>query len=265
MFLPNIKEHLPNNLLIVIDDIERAEHIDVMQLHGFISLLTEELNFRVLLILNSDKLDSSNKQKWEIIHEKLISREVKLTTTASEAVDIGLSGIARTKYAILHKYIDKLNITNIRIIQHIRRVCETITLKRSMNDDVFESLTKSIVLLTAIHLKAVNDWPDIDWLVHNTKHPTLHDDDENSKLWTYKIEKYNLGYLDNFEFEILIPFLRTGHLNNTLLTNYIEKVEYRINSEKTYTSLSELYTKEYWDPNRTSAQILEIIDNLKKI
>ncbi|MCG7939490.1 MAG: hypothetical protein N0C88_11685 [Candidatus Thiodiazotropha lotti] len=263
IFLPEIKKHLDKNILIVIDDIERTDNINVTQLHGFISILIEELNFRVLLILNSEKLDTDNKEKWERIYEKLVSREVKLTTTASEAVDIGLNDITGNRYKLLHKYIDKLNITNIRIIQHIKRVCDAILSSHNISDEAYESLAKSIILFTTIHLKGIEDWPPIDWIVKQSKHPTL-DNDNESISWKYKIDEYNLGFLDDFEYEILVPFLRTGHLNKILLDDYIQQTELRIEKDKHDALLSKLYTKEYWDPNRTSEQILNIINDLLK-
>ncbi|MEW8333349.1 MAG: P-loop NTPase fold protein [Candidatus Thiodiazotropha sp.] len=262
IFLPEIKRYLPNNILLVIDDIERAENIDVMQLLGLVNLLTDELEIRILLILNSDKLASNNKEKWEIIHEKLISREVKLSITSSEAVNIGLSDVTGAQYEILHNYIDKLEISNIRIIQHIKRVCESIVLNNTINDGVFDSLSRSIVLLTAIHFRSIDDWPSIDWLVKNTKHPTLDNNNSNEKHWKYKIDNYGLGYLDEFEFDILIPFLRTGHLNTSSLESYIKKTDQRIKSEKTYQIIEQLYLLEYWSPNRTTDQISTIIKKL---
>ena len=74
-------------LFAIIDDIERAPDLEMDQLLGLASSLTENVNTKVLLVLNADKLSEESTNVFARYREKVVDAELLFNPTAQEIVE----------------------------------------------------------------------------------------------------------------------------------------------------------------------------------
>jgi len=253
--LPSIKEKLPNNIVLVIDDIERSEGIDISIFMGFMNYLIENVGLKVVLILNQSKLEGKSKRAWNNLREKFISREVELVMTCDESVGIGLKELDGRISDAISPHIKKLNINNIRIMHHISRVFDSLSHDIDLNNkSCLDLLSFSIVLLTSLHFNCLEGWPTIKEVLDYDEY--VDRADEGQEDWKEEYKKYGCIYPDDFEKEILLPFLKTGHLNKVAFKQYIEDVSYRINNNAVRAGIRDFVDKVYWDVRYKKIEIL---------
>lgn len=265
IFLPRLRGKLPAKFLITIDDIERTEKVDISELFGFVNFLTEELNVRLLLILNSERLEGQRLAHWNLMREKIVSRLVGLEISAAEAAGIAFDDMPQHEAEALKHFCVKLNLTNIRIAQHIRRNWEAIRGIKTLDEQVTTGLIKSVVLLTAVHLKATNlkEWPDKDFILKN--HFSVGDDDSTEHAgWSRKLREYDFGYADDFEGKVLLPFLDTGQLDMDAFDVYLKEAGLRSQREEIGRETQKLGIAHWWGLQANKTSILAMVDDLMK-
>lgn len=147
--------------LIVLDDLERrGEQLSVDALLGFIDLLKRS-NCKVLVILNEEPLVEAQAAGWRTLKEKCFEREITLITQPEEAAKIGLSDSLDFKASVLDTLI-RHSVTNIRVVQRIERVVQTIFAGvADPYGEVSLSMVPAAVLLTALNFNAVPRAPDV--------------------------------------------------------------------------------------------------------
>lgn len=147
--------------LIVLDDIERrASALQVDTLLGFIDLLKRN-GCKVLLILNEEPLAEAHTSDWRTLKEKCVDREITLLTSSAEAASIGLSDDVPYR-EVVTETLERLNVSNIRVIQRIDRIVKTIFGDiDSLPDGMVHSMLPATVVLTALNFNAVPKGPDV--------------------------------------------------------------------------------------------------------
>lgn len=261
--LPKVRKLIPEKLLIAIDDIERPDNIDMAQLLGFVSYLVDELKVQLVLILNTEKLEGERKTRWQQMQEKIISRTIGLHILPEEAVSIALDGLPEPEANAIREYTLKLGVSNIRIIQHIRRNWLAIRGQRSLDTDAISHLVKSVVLFTALHLEAtaLEDWPSTEFVLNTAVH-AFSTEDEKINGWLEKVHEYGLGYPDALETDVLLPFLSTGHMNQTALDSYLAEIKLRMKQDEITYRIRDLATAYHWDVHYSRRALTEQVNGL---
>lgn len=262
--LPTFKRLLPRNTFVVLDDIERAEDFDVWELLGFVAFLVDQLELRVILITNKEKMREPRRKAWEALREKIISIEISVAPTPTESVQIGLASIEPGMREALAERIAFLGINNIRVIRQVRRVYEAIETSGSVGQGEIGQLVPSIVLLVALHFGAVEHAPPLDESLRDLqflevdKKGTTDDERKARRL----LAEYRLGVPDAFENEILRPFLELGYLDHERLAVYSKQLELRRRRRKATMRLHDFIESVYWDASLNQSQLNSALQHL---
>ena len=262
-FLPPIKKMLPANPIIALDDIERvAAHVSIHELLGFVSFLATEIGARVLLILNRDEL-KDRLLAWEELRDKVISTEIALKISTDECISIGLGEMPSEHLAIFKDCIRRIEITNIRTIQHVRRMYDTLGAPRLVPAERWPLLIPSIALLTSIHKRAIPSMEMKD-VVHSSEILYRSDKDIPPEKVEVKriLSQFNLGSVDDFELRVLIPFLQDGHLNKKALIDYMSLVDRRQRSMDADALLRAAWQRHQWDASDAGSSVLSMLRQL---
>lgn len=111
-----------NNYLVCIDDLERkGSGLEVKDVLGLISYLSEQRQCKVVLILNEDAFPEPEKQEFKRFFEKTIDSHVFFSPTPQECVDIALPPGSALNDA-LRPHCLALEISNIRVLKKIERL-----------------------------------------------------------------------------------------------------------------------------------------------
>lgn len=112
------------NQIVCFDDLERmSDGLDLKDVLGLISFLKEKKNCKVVLLLNSEALEGQNAEDFRVQLEKVIDINLTFAPTASEAVAIAVPDRTTLLTQMVAEYAAKLEITNIRTIFKLLRIC----------------------------------------------------------------------------------------------------------------------------------------------
>ncbi|WP_179959543.1 hypothetical protein [Pannonibacter tanglangensis] len=112
------------NQIVCFDDLERmSDSLDLKDVLGLISFLKEKKNCKVVLLLNSEALEGQNAEDFRVQLEKVIDINLTFAPTASEAVAIAVPDRTTLLTQMVAEYAAKLEITNIRTIFKLLRIC----------------------------------------------------------------------------------------------------------------------------------------------
>jgi hypothetical protein len=266
VLLPMLKTLLPAKPLITIDDVERAEDFKLHELLGFVSFLVSELNARVLLVLNKEKLKGERRPTWDQLREKLINIEIELRTDPADCVKFGLGELPLSHFELFDKKIRQLRITNIRVIQHMRRTYDVLHPVMSASERACLQLIPSIVLFVVLHFKALEHAPSVDETLN--KLGMLDADDKTLSEAQQKVInlliQYRLGTPDRFERELLVPFLRTGYLDKSGFQSYILELDRREKRNAASIAYEDFYERYLWDASLDDGGLLSLLNKLSE-
>lgn len=259
--LRRVRDVLPSNVLVAIDDIERAENYEIFELLGLVDYLANELRFHVVLILNTDRMSKSNKDGWDKLKERFINIEVELKMNEAEASRIGLGVVSQSEGNLFVRKIQQLGISNIRVIQHIKRIYSVIQKEvGSENPDLLE-LIPSIVLLTALYMKAVENAPTVEFALNSLNHFGNPKKAAENPDWNEFLADYTLGAVDEFETDVLVPFISSGLLNLEALHLYKGELARRRLTNQAEEKNREFWRRRNWDRTFTTPQQLDWIQS----
>ncbi|MFM0647262.1 P-loop NTPase fold protein [Paraburkholderia bryophila] len=116
---------LVRDTLVVLDDVERlSKTIQMQDLMGLVSELKEQHRCRVILILNSEKL-GDNLGAFDQYSEKVIDQKLEFVLSSEEAASLGLADDTPLRGSLID-YMQRLEISNIRVIKKIERAVKMI-------------------------------------------------------------------------------------------------------------------------------------------
>jgi hypothetical protein len=108
--------------LICIDDLERrSSKLEIKDVLGLISYLSEQRQCNVCLILNEDAFTAAERNEFNTFFEKTIDSHVLFAPTAEECIETAFKG-ASPMYGPLRAHCLALNISNIRVLKKIERL-----------------------------------------------------------------------------------------------------------------------------------------------
>ena len=142
-------EYLNSGAIICFDDFERkSKDIDLNDLFGFITQLTLNFSCKVVIILNDDAFEESDKTIFSNVKEKSVSKYLKYEPTIKELFEIIFGNESYKKLdeykELILQTIQEADILNARIyIQILDNLVEWI----SNNEDKNKNTLRSLILV----------------------------------------------------------------------------------------------------------------------
>lgn len=220
---------------IVIDDIERKHaKLTIDEILGFIDECVQNHGCRILLVLNSDKLEDH--KLWAQIREKVVDQEIKLETSPPEAFHIAHELTPCPWPERMQAVLEPLQITNIRIIRKIiRAATQLLGQDPALAPLVLNRVLPSISLLSAIHYEAIEDAPSRKFILgyessraatlialrKNQSEP-LSEEQKDHDRWHLTMKRLGIASTDELEIMIL-TFLDSGLMDSTKIQNVVRK------------------------------------------
>ncbi|MQA20938.1 P-loop NTPase family protein [Rugamonas rivuli] len=260
------------NRVIVLDDIERKhKDLNIEEVMGFIDEFTQVYGSRILLILNSDKLE--DKDMWNKLREKVIDHEIALATTPKEAFDIAL-GEEPSKYAPhIEGAVEVCKISNIRIIQKIIRTVNKVLGDRdNLTDEVLARTIPSTVLMCAIHHHGLDNGPSFDFVMaFNSSNFQLEEAirrpgsvfadaparPPEEKKWGALLDDLKINNCDDYE-RMLLDFLTSGLLDSHRVDSIVNRYVDEKNVMELREKCSRFFELEQWHPMVTDEELLSL-------
>ncbi|CAE6728982.1 P-loop NTPase fold protein [Candidatus Nitrotoga fabula] len=258
---------LVKNKLIVIDDIERCgKTLKVGELMGFLNEYSESYQNQFLILLNTDKLHEPG--KWKELHEKVIDAEVVLNPTSKECFEKakGHANFVQEKAVI--DAIEILEIQNIRVIKRIITHVKEIADKFDVQNLPTQCWVPSIVLLTAISFRAVENLPTIEYVrsysrVRNLMVPSnsAETNNPNGIKWSMLLSRLELSYAGDFEI-IFADYLETGLLEEDKLKNFFAIQNDEAKNKAAINKKNDFLNSVQWDSHTSDSELLETAKSL---
>lgn len=139
-------EYLNSGAIICFDDFERkSKDIDLNDLFGFITQLTLNFSCKVVIILNDDAFEESDKTIFSNVKEKSVSKYLKYEPTIKELFEIIFENESYKKLdeykELILQTIQEADILNARIyIQILDNLVEWISNNQYKNENTLRSL-----------------------------------------------------------------------------------------------------------------------------
>jgi hypothetical protein len=130
--------------LICLDDLERrSESLSARDVLGLVSLLKEQRNCKIVLLLNDGE---DGLEDFEKYREKVVDVELLFDPTAAECAEIAFDN-AEPLYQSIGELSQKLDITNIRTLKKIERLVRLVRHKlNNLEPEVVRQIVHSLVL-----------------------------------------------------------------------------------------------------------------------
>ncbi|SEM70457.1 KAP family P-loop domain-containing protein [Bradyrhizobium sp. OK095] len=253
------------NKTIVIDDIERKhEKLSIDEILGFIDQYSEQYGSRFVLILNSDQL--AQRQAWDTLREKVIDQEIQLLTTPEEAFAIAI-GLMPSRYsAQIKKAVGICRLTNIRVVQRVIRSVNRLLGPRDLSEVILARVVPSIVVLTAINYRGIDDGPNFQFVLaagstsdlaeRVTNKDKAPDANEKRKArWRLLLQELSIGRCDEFE-ALVVQFLESGQFDASKVTAIVDRYVAETVRMEAHHRVGQLLERLFWDPRAEDAELI---------
>ncbi|MBN2320901.1 MAG: hypothetical protein JXR49_17610 [Acidobacteria bacterium] len=261
--------HMVKNALICLDDLERkGSGLDMKEILGLVSLLKEQRNCKVALILNDSSLEENDKLLYKRHSEKLIDIELKFSQTPEDAFQCVFS-TGDNQYDLLKNSCQKLGITNIRILQRLKRYIERLSAwYTKCEPSVEESILRIIVLFVWSYYEKDNSVPQLEYLRKFGFNPylSISDEDKNNEKDAWNKLLYDYGYNETNELDFqLMDYVQYGYCDENKLASELDRVNARAKSnigQEDYFKAWDLYFNSF--DNNEAEFVEELIKSFQK-
>lgn len=201
-----------NKTLICIDDLERkGKGLEIKDILGLISLLKEQKECKVVLLLNDgeDGLDD-----YEKYREKVIDIELAFAPEPKECADIAYSEQTPI-YNKLRELTTNLGIRNIRILKKIERLTTlALPLAEDFEAEISDQVLHSLVLFSWSYFcsSSNEEIPPLDFITKDYTLLGIRDEEINQqqKKWQTTLQAYNYQLTDDLDI-LLSEAVKTGY------------------------------------------------------
>jgi hypothetical protein len=187
----------------------------------------------------------------------VIDQEIRLLTTPREAFEIAIT-LTPSRYLVqMEKAVDICGLTNIRIVRKVIRVANRVLGERELSDAVLMRVTPSIVLLTAINYKGIEDGTSFEFvlaigsesdfadLVANAeKEPD--DEDRRTARWRLLLDELSIGRCDEFE-ALVVQFLESGQFDASKIVTIVDRYAAEIDKTNALEKAQQFLKRLRWD------------------
>jgi KAP family P-loop domain len=259
-----------SNKLIILDDVERKHsNLSVDEVFGFIDDCTQAHQCRVLLILNVDGLSQGNdKELWEKFREKVIEYEISIDTSPEEAFDIAATIAASRFSSETRAACVVCGITNIRIlVKIIRAVNRLFEGYQKVHEGVTGRMIPSMVLISGIYYKGLDDSPDIEFVLGHGSIGQLRElgrreqgeNQESEKKsrakWETLLARLGISTVNEFE-PLFVDFLKSGLLDDGKVKGIVSKYVSEKMTLERHQKLDKLLEDFKWSPEKSDAMLV---------
>ncbi len=217
---------LIKNQMICIDDIERTgQGLDVIDILGLVSMLREEKGCKIMLLLNEEGL-GEEKAVFRKYLEKVVDQAIHYIPTPSESAATVLD-FSNDIDAALAQKIERLGITNIRVIKRIQRFLGFLTPELK---GLHASITDQAITTTALFGWCVFEptlAPDLGYVAGLNAYTQLINKEKPSDQevqWNALLKAYGFQFSDDFDRAILTG-LQTGGFDVSEIKREAEKLD----------------------------------------
>jgi hypothetical protein len=252
-----------NETLICIDDLERkGTSLSLKDVLGLVSLLKEQKKCKIVLLLNDGEEGLEDYAKYR---EKVIDVELQFAPTAAECASIALD-TNQPDMKLLAKFVQELDIRNIRIIKKIERLVKLVG--HFLNDceqDVVDRAFYSLAIFSLCHYCSGDNIPDLDY-VTSTVISRKELQNDKHKRWDNFLYKHGYGGLDDFDL-ILANVVRSGYCIEDNIKKESTRKSQIIKSEKSFKKAWQLYYNSF-DNNQIDVIMMlykSFIDNVENV
>jgi hypothetical protein len=249
--------------IVCIDDLERVgSALELRDVLGLASMLKEERECKVVLLLNDEQLTGENKADFNRLLEKVVDVSLVFDPTPQEAAEIAFSDGSTTSKFLRPKVLH-LGITNIRIIKKIERLANRIF--EILSDFRVEILEQAMSTVTLGAWSSLD--PDVAPPISYVK---LYNRDieamraqreipeEDRNRWNLTIESYGYKHSDNLDF-VILEGVERGYFDDQAVIAAAREIENAMANDRMKNSFTQA-----WDKYHRSLSINddEILDSL---
>lgn len=225
-----------NDMVVCIDDMDRNKgNLSTRELLGFLTELKEIKNCKIVLIFNDKKIDDVSRSEYNELKEKVIDISVPFELSPSEAA-VMVFEVASENFEILKDFSTKLKITNIRILQRIRRLAEkVIELLAQDTPNALREALHSLVLFLYSKYPSDDTVPNINYILemgHMTEHKNV--------TWNDLLRNYGYDHSDDLDL-IIARIVENESIDKQALHAEAKKVEEQHGDEKKMTLLPDAW------------------------
>ena len=226
--------------LICIDDLERkGKSLEVKDVLGLISLLKEQKECKVVLLLNDGEEGLDDYEKYR---EKVIDIELEFKPNPKECTEIAYSE-QTPNYLKLRELTTSLGIRNIRILKKIERLTTlALPLAAEFEPEISDQVLHSLVLYAWSYFCSNSNEkiPPLEFIIG--KGYTLlgignEDISNQQKKWQTTLQAYNYQLTDEFDI-LLSEAVKTGYFDEKEFKEKAAEKNHKILASKSEGSFS---------------------------
>ncbi|MDF2953812.1 MAG: hypothetical protein OD816_001057 [Thermodesulfobacterium sp.] len=126
------------DVIVCFDEFERlSPNLEIKEVFGFISHLKENLNCKIVLIMDEDKIISDKIQEYNQYKEKIVDYEIKLNPSVEENLGIVVNNqfnISESFKQVITEFATLLNVKNIRILRKLVNTFKDFSFIENINE-----------------------------------------------------------------------------------------------------------------------------------
>jgi hypothetical protein len=218
---------LVKNQVICFDDLERkGDGLNVRDVLGLASLLKEEKNCKIVIVLNDEKLGDDTVE-FATYLEKVVDIRLRFAPSVQECIDIVL-GSGETDKLIAENCLT-LGISNIRVIKKVKDFFGKIEpLVAGLSLSTRKAVVHSLTLLVW-SVFSPDDAPSLEYLIKK-RGLGLYGTDKKGELtpreaeWDALLDVYAFGHVDELD-TALLDGVRNGFFDDKLVSDLASKAD----------------------------------------
>jgi hypothetical protein len=230
---------LVRRFLICFDDFERkAPQLPLASLLGLVSVLKEEHDCRVVMILNEDQLTEDDRRSLKTYREKVIDSEFEYAPSANDNIGLVFKG---QELPVVQETLELIDTNNIRVIKYCQWNARHFEpLLTSTEPELHEGFLRKLTLLTCLFHSHANE---VDFSrIQDNFISRLLDKKEGppteAENLIRRVQYFNSDY-DRF----IIDYLHKGHYDAAEFKKTLESLNERELAKKTEHKLHDVWNK----------------------
>lgn len=249
--LKKISKKEGNNIVVIIDDIERkSKNIDINELMGFFENISNIDDLKLILVANENEIEGNDKKVFDTFKEKVIEKTYNVHKYSKNALDEILekekenlvkniddeekkSGIIST----IKEFWKKYDIKNLRTLKKCINFIKQNNEYLNINDFTINQIQEIIIIEMAVCIEKISkDYLEIEASKESQSYFI------NSPFTSFLLKKYFLG----------VNFYQKGELVDSMSEIYDD-----IDSDKNISTINSHYKEQ----NNASDEEIDKIDN----
>ena len=212
-----IQERVVRDLFVCLDDLERADQLEVSEILGLIAELTEQLDSKCVLIFNRSKLADARVAVLDASEEKVFDLSVEYHPSIGENLSHGFANAHDRAHA--KPAFEAFRNGNIRIMRRTAWVLQTLRENGGEDATIWPQMVRHAAVLTILKHAYSTTVPDLPKAVAGTSQILRLFGQKTPGLFPEDVR----AFLDELEFEtapydtVILELLESGTLAGTAL------------------------------------------------